>query len=813
MKRLLSFINNYLLVYVTLVYILGIALSPHLRVPLPFSFIVSSTLLPVLFTFFKKNNGANLSLLVVAILFGCFNGSRSAQAPSSPDHIYSIAGQYKDQVIIGRLHEMARTFPDHTRLTISSTSYRTKDSSRFNPATGRISVRLNSKWNKNILPGDRIVMRVKLSLPKPASTPGSFDYKNFLARQDIWVTGFLKSPVLIEKLHSPQTFLQKLRYQPERTRTHLNHFISTQSPKSTSGLYNAILTGDKTGIPPPLIEGFKATGLMHILAVSGLHISILALFLYTVFYWICSRSERLMLATNIRKLSGILTIVPLSVYALLAGGNPPVVRSLIMAATITIAICSDRKKSISTIVAFAALLILLFHPQALFTASFQLSFMAVIFILAGSQLLVKSATSQLTILQKIVQWIKYGLLISLLATIGTTPLLLFYFNRISWIGPVTNLLIEPLICFWSLPFGFLALSVQYFSPDLAALILQLGALGLTAATQLITLIQSFPLDTTVWMPPPSTTVICLYYISCCLMFLLLRSSAPKHWKICSTALFFLLNLFFLFGPNFPHTISSGNSRISCIDVGQGSSSLIITPEGKTVLIDGGGGYSPTFNVGERIIAPYLWKSGIRKLDHIIITHPDSDHYNGIYFLLKHFSPSQLWISELAGDSSGYTALLNLAKRQEVILHKQHPFAALTFQNSMLHWYNNTSSLCTSDNDSGLVARYEHGEFSMLFPGDIEIGREKILVEKHPDLNSTLLLAPHHGSKSSSSQLFLHAVQPEGIVISSGKSKYFPAEVVLQRYEKLEIPAYLTRQTGTLMIVTDGKSYTIQPTLR
>lgn len=810
MKHFFSLIKTFLLVCVTLAYISGIVLSKYLPLFSPPLHILSVAVFSsILFTYIKKNNTARITLLITSLLFGYFIASNELHPPKNSNHIYTIIQKQNDLVIIGHLKEMVKQYPDHTRLLIATTGYSTKTSIQFQPATGLISVRLKGPWQKEILPGDTVIMRITLSLPKPASTPGTFDYRNFLANQDIWVTGKLRSPLLLEKIHNEQTFLHKVKFYPEQIRARFNNFITSNSSPETHGLYNAILTGNKSLLPANIIEGFKTAGAMHILAISGLHLSILAAFLYSLFYWICARSERFILAINIRKTAALLTTLPLSFYALLAGGNAPVIRSLIMALTVTIALCSDKKKSISTTVAFAAFLILLLDPLALFTSSFQLSFSAVIFILAGATMFKQEAGLDKSVMHKIIQWVKLGLLVSFSATAGVAPLLFYYFNRIALPGPITNLILEPLICFWSLPVGFLSLAIQFLSPDLAAYVLKIGGLGLFASIKIITFIQNLPIELSLWRPSPSPAAICLYYVLFALLFFF-HQRGLKLWRTVTILLFFTA-CFFIWSTTTLFSSSTNESTIVCFDVGQGSSTLIVTPEQKTILIDAGGGYSPSFNVGERVIAPYLWHMGIKKIDHIIITHPDSDHYNGLYFLMKHFSPDHLWLSSIVDDSWGYTSLIQLAVESDVVIHKNQIFSPLIFKQSHLDWYFDDTSYMT-DNDSGLIIRYVHGKFSMLFPGDIGKEREYELASKDVSLNSTILLAPHHGSRSSNSSCFIKKAAPEQVVISSGKSKYFPAVEVLNRYEQLSIPVHLTRQAGTIIIETDGEEYAIQHTL-
>lgn len=262
----------------------------------------------------------------------------------------------------------------------------------------------------------------------------------------------------------------------------------------------------------------------------------------------------------------------------------------------------------------------------------------------------------------------------------------------------------------------------------------------------------------------------------------------------------------------PPILQVDKSEITCFAVGQGSSTLIVTPKGKTILIDGGSSFRPGYNIGEGILRQYLFAKNIRQLDHVIITHPDSDHYNGLGFILHHFSPQHLWISSIHSTSESYNTLIHYAKNNNITVATPEPTSFLTFEDGS-ELTNFTSHECSfeGDNDCGLILLYKHNNFSMLFPGDISTQREKELV-RNENLKATILLASHHGSKSSSSKEFLKQIRPEEIIISSGRSKYFPAQSVTDRYMKLNIPFYLTRDSGSIVIISDGINHSIQSTL-
>ena len=259
---------------------------------------------------------------------------------------------------------------------------------------------------------------------------------------------------------------------------------------------------------------------VYIIAISGLHLSIVASCLFVIFYWLARRSEYLMLRLSCKKLALLATIPPLCCYALLAGTQTPVLRALIMVVIFILSFCVERKRSPFTTLSFAALLILLINPKTLFTISFQLSFAAVASLILILPRLIsiiqkrdaKNDNSSRHIFRTITRWITAALLVSIVATIGTAPLLINSFNRISTVGPFANLVLEPLLCLWSLPLGLLSIPILFISPPIGEWLLQIGGIGITAAMTITDYLAGLGF-TTLWLPTPSLALIVLYFIT------------------------------------------------------------------------------------------------------------------------------------------------------------------------------------------------------------------------------------------------------------------------------------------------------------
>lgn len=812
MNRLSPLLTHYLLATLTLAFATGITLHHFIALPPRANMAVTALFLTISLFYFRQRQAQKtlLFLLLTVISLGLFHTDQFLHRPLQADHIYSQIKEEEDVVLTGTLHSMPLFDGKNSTLLVDSHTLRLQDKPTFSPIYGLIRFQLKGPWPKELLPGDELVIRAQLSRPYRFGNQGSFDYPSFLTSRDIWIIGRILSPAHLHPLEQERSWIKSLRYLPERLRLRVRNLLDRTFPPQQAGIYRALLIGDRSGIEPKILENFKASGCMHILAISGLHLSLLASALFIICYWLARRSEYLMLRFSARKLALLATIPPLCGYALLAGAQTPVLRSLIMVLVFILAFCANRQRSLFTALACAALIILLWNPLSLSTISFQLSFMAVaslIFVLPRISPLVqqenrKDRTPLYRFLTGIAGWSSAALLVSITATLGTAPLLIQAFNRLSAVGPVANLFLEPLLCLWSLPLGLLATLLLFIYPQGAEWILQLGGPGISTAMKMAGFFGSTTFSS-IWFPTPPIFLICLYYLSLALCFTKLsrRATLPLFLAVCCLFYFPVQGLTERF---------STTSEITFLDVGQGSSSLLSFPGGKKILIDGGGASSAKFNVGEQLIAPYLWQRGIRRLEAIVITHADADHYNGIPFLLQRFHPKTLWLNGSDGHDQGYADLLSLAhsleitvkipKKDEVLLASGET-KLVNLGNPFLGAAPSHSPRSLSSNDISLILQLRGDGFSCLFPGDIGNQVEQELIEEQRVLRSSFLLAPHHGSKNSNSTDFLKTVHPDHLIVSAGRFRplLFPSRQVRDYCREQKIPLLNTAERGAITV--------------
>jgi len=790
-----------------------------------FSFLL---LLAVLFIFHKyklteKHRALSHTLLgFLFFLLGLnYAASMLVNSPADPYHIYNRIN--KKQTV--SIDAILLKYPSVTNaLTGPQTRLLVEVKALFQPtgpdaqlqnitkASGLILLTLKGTLPEDLEPGDRLLAKANISHVNTYSTPGAFNYKKHLANKSVFIRGTIQSSHNIIKLHSAgharlTSNFAALQYFPERFRNHIADFINKTLPQPARGLYKAILIGDRTDVPASVINNFTSAGCLHILAISGMHMGLLALVTIAVLCWILKRSTWLMLRAPVRKIAVIIALLPLLLYAFIAGLNIPVVRAFLMTIVFILAILFDRPGNLINHILLAAFLILAWKPGILFSASFQLSFGAVIAIALVYPFLYrfvftkKYPDSQLSSTKQpdaaslpspfvsrfhdiLHKWFFAGIAITSAAMLGTLPLLLFHFNRISLAAPVSNLLVEPLICFWSLIIGLCACLCIPLFPALAAILFNAGSSGLVIAEKICAFFTLLPYSS-LWLPTPSPMEVLTYYSFLISSVIALHLAGRQKRNVFIIALYLLFTL--LAAPIVTSITkhSSGTASVTFLDVGHGSSILLQLPHNKNILIDGGGAGGDVFDIGERVIGPFLWKQKLNRLDAVVVTHPHSDHFNGLPFILTHFKPRILWVNGTLGNETGYRELLEFADqlgietitaRSEELLYQDGSTRLVCLQggdelntNPAFHRGHGSS---VNPNDLSIVLRLETNNKSFLFPGDISAARAEKLIKEGKRLQADVLMAPHHGSSSSLSMFFVNNVAPDYIAISAGRNNPF-----------------------------------------
>jgi competence protein ComEC len=814
-NRFLEYCRRYLLICITLCYSAGVWISSELRFP-PEFFLYAALflfLLTLLTWFARCNNIALIFLCLAMVCTGGLNAQERRSLLAEGDEISRLLQHGEEAVIVGVVRELQLGSGDFSKAILTTHSFRTERSAHFVRAGGRVLIHLYGTWPQEILPGDTVGIRSRVKTPAVLHTPGTFNYRRFLARNDIHLIARVQSPLLIQTVTMEgTTTAASLGSSIERYRALVGLRLNRMLTQDSAGLYRALLIGDRSGISPAILELFKGSGVMHILAISGLHLALLGVIIFSVMTWMFRRSERLMLATDIRKLALLLCLIPLLGYTLLAGAGPPVVRSFVMSACVVIALMVNRRKSPLTLLAAAAMFLLILDPLSLEDVSFQLSFAAVFSLITLAPRMFNWLYPDGLFAEKdglpgkLMKWLWGAVTVSGAATIGTLPLLLYHFNRISLVTIPANLVIEPLICLWSLPCGLLGLIFLPFSQELAALFLKAGTAGLTLSVKSSEFLSSLPLST-VWLPDPHIWVIGLYFIG--LAMLSLPRSRQYLIKTAVALLLICMGLMVLPVTGLPGLLRD-RDQVTFLAIGHGSCNVIELSNGQNILIDGGGKSAPGFDPGARILAPFLWEQGIARLDDIIITHPDADHYNGIPALLERFRPRRIWLSDHEKSKEGFIDLLQLAEKYGIEVRPGVGDILPGQSDTLLTVLEAAAGAGASEDDRGLVLKLETPSFSVLFPGDISRNREQELISSRVPLKADILLSAHHGSSTSNSEQFLAEVSPAYMVVSSGEvsGSRFPSEETKQTARKLNIGVLITAAHGTVVLTSRDSGYSL-----
>ncbi len=635
------------------------------------------------------------------------------------------------------------------------------DVERVYTLNARIPSRISLMWYENdrespsdLHAGQRWRMAVRLHRPHGNANPDGFDFEAWMLERGIRAVGYVRAqpaPHLIDPLVWRSGYLLERAREAAR-----KHLLEALGDRPYAGVIVALAVGDQQAIPPDQWQVFTRTGVNHLMSISGLHITMVASMALLLILRLWRKSETLVLKLPAIRAATVCGLIVALAYAALSGFAVPAQRTVYMLAVVAVALWSGWTARSTAVLAAAAALVVVLDPMAVIAPGFWLSFgaVAVIMFAGGSRIGRKG-------------WFRVWV-----------PFLLAMFQQVSLVSPVANAFAIPLVSLIVVP---LALAASVLPLDWIA-----HAAHLVMAFCMFLLRALSDLPDAVWQQhaPPGWAVPIAVAGA---LWMLLPKGFPARW----VGAVMMLPLFL----SMPEKLAPGELRVAVLDVGQGLAVVVRTRE-HALLYDTGPAFTEQIDAGGRIVVPYLRAAGVSRLDGVIVSHDDSDHSGGALSVLQAV-PVEWLASSLPQDhairmAATRSRFCNAGERWEwdgVSFEFLHPQPAD---------YNDSGA---KDNDRSCVLRVVSPYGSLFLPGDIEKRTEFRLLQSSGNLRTDILIAPHHGSRTSSTPEFVRAVAPGLTVFSVGYRNRFghPHPAVSARYRRAGSRMLRTDISGALLI--------------
>tara|TARA_R110000868_G_scaffold8205_3_gene42596 strand:- start:182979 stop:185255 length:2277 start_codon:yes stop_codon:yes gene_type:complete len=658
----------------------------------------------------------------------------------------------------GQIISLPQQKPRYVSFTFATTS--------INHQAIHTKLKLNWYVQRHATPikiGQQWQMTLRLKRPHSLSNPGSFEYEKWLFEQGIRATGYVKSAKLT-RANQPSPFdhmMGTLRQDLQKD------FETSLGDKPLGGMITALSIGDKSHITQPQWQVLQHTGTSHLMAISGLHIGLIAGLAFGLIGFIWRRIPRAALFCATPRVAAIGGLCAAFIYSAMAGFSVSTQRALIMLLVFMGAIILRRRILPWSSLALAMLVILLIHPLSVLSTSFWLSFTAVALLIFG----LSGRVSPTGWWWKIgrTQWV---------ASIGLIPLTLWYFQNASIISPLANVIAIPWVGFITVPLTLIASGLFFISTTLAHAVLWLAYYSLVAAWYFLQHLAAWHYASL------QHTITPLALLSAYLGLALVL--APRGWPNRYLCVLFFLPALLNIRPDIPQQ----SVQITLLDVGQGLATVVQTQH-HVLIYDTGAKFSPTFDMGQAVVLPFLKQQHINHINRMVISHGDNDHIGGAFSILQ----------TLPVDSIDTSVPKRFKRPANLCLRGQH----WQWDGVQFEFLYPTPKHLGLDNDSSCVLRISTGQHHVLFTGDIERLAETYLVtHERKQLPADILIAPHHGSSTSSTWPFIKAVNPKAVLFPTGYNNrfHFPKPNIVKRYQQLGVQMFNTATDGAISFTLD-----------
>jgi len=636
------------------------------------------------------------------------------------------------------------------------------------------------------LPGARIRARVRLSEPRELRNPGARSRLRDLERAGIGAQGRLVHPALHVRMPQREGLRPLVRLHARRDAW------SERMARAGAGagLLRALALGDRQGLSPAQRDAFARLGIAHILAVSGLHLALVASLFFAATRWTLGRSAALAARRDTRVYALAAGVAAAVVYAVLSGWGVPVRRALVLLVGLALAVVSGRPRALLPPLAAAAIAVLAFEPQALFLAGAQLSFAASLALAVAGRRSVAAPAPEAGFAARRAS---AALRVSATAVTVTAPLVAIHLGRVAPFALVANLVAIPWTACVLLPAAGLALIGAALPPGPTSDAI-LGWAGVPAhgtALAVASLASLLPAPAVAGRPGWLGWAVIGVLVAC--SFAAARTRTRVLLALAVTAVV-------AFAP--PPAFPPAPPRLVFLEVGQGDATLAQSREA-AVLIDGGRAIPGGIDLGARAVVPALAALGVRRLDLVIVTHPDLDHRGGIPAVLRALPVAEVWVPHGTRASEAFAGLRGSARERGIPVRERGAGSpAVDFGSLRVEplWPPPVAAP-SAPNDRSLVVRIDVAGRRALLPGDLETSAEAALLASGADLRADVLKLAHHGSRTSSSGAFLDAIGASVAVASAPCGGRFgmPHAQVRARASERELSLWWTGRDGAVMV--------------
>ncbi len=683
-----------------------------------------------------------------------------------PDHLLGVETE-----LIGTVEGLPFHNGKRLRFLCRIESLRPLDADIASIQRGTLRLNWYGQGAPDLQAGNKIKIVVKLKTPNGFMNPGGFDNERWLLQKKIVATGYVRSKsfdVGQSIVSSQLTPVAALRNKIQR-----QLLLATDGLQS-QGIVLALAVGDRSGISREQWGHFIATGTNHLLAISGLHISLVAGFVGLLVNTLWRYAD--FASKTTRQSSALMAaLAAATCYAAMAGFTVPTVRALTMFAVLACFTLLRRHQRRLHSLSVALIVVCLFDPLTVLSPGFWMSFaaVAVLYIVFSDA----ESAGQVTAFKRVLRG-------HVLITIGLYPLTLLFFQQASLVSPLANLIVTPLVGMLVTPLVFTSALVALLSVPLASVLL-IGVDVLLALTQwLLALFASWP---PALMKVSGISTMALGLV--CIGALLTLVQVPMSWRLMAVVL--PLPLFYPYNA----TIPDGDYRVAFLDVGQGTSVVVSTAH-HVLLYDTGDQFSAQFSAADAVVVPYLRTKNVTALDKLIVSHADRDHSGGADEILDSFDVSELMVSAPLPQRPEVSSV-NCQAGQRWIWDQVH------FQ--ILHPQPQSAG---SENDQSCVLQISTADgLRTILTGDIEALGERQLIDNNQLASAEILLAPHHGSATSSGVQLLQALQPKYVVYTTGfKNRFgFPKQEVVDRYAVANVHQLNTADSGAIEFLVSDRA--------